>query len=46
MTSPGQQAILERTVLYVERNVLRIAVYPVANPGLSAEAMLRRLSEP
>jgi peroxiredoxin len=45
-SSVGARVFLERMVLYVERNVLRIAVYPVANPGLSAEAMLRRLSAP
>ena len=42
----GSRIFLERMVLYVEHNELRLAIYPVVNPGLSAEAMLRLLSAP
>jgi hypothetical protein len=39
----GAKTFLERMVLYVECNELRGAMYPVENPGASAEAVLRWL---
>jgi hypothetical protein len=38
------RTFLRRVVLYVERNELRTAIYPVENPGGSAEALLRLLA--